>query len=541
MSDNMTNETYYAGNGRPDNPYTADTFCPDGKTDVPHRTETVISRGIDIDGYSVLDVISEKGAQADVYLVLKNGIQYAMKVFRKNYELSLSVMRMLSTVSSPYVSCPVDYGKYGDRTYEVYEYYKNGTLADCGKICDNGKLKRYIHQLNQGLYALHHLSQEQKLIHGDIKPSNIFISDDGESVIIGDFGISSLQDADSSSFLEISGTPEFAPPSTGLVDKMRKTTAYDYGSLGLVVFYMATGYSCFEGMSVSEIAEKWMSGIRIPDELDTRIKRLLEGLLTVNEDLRFGYKEVCDWYNGSFVQASAPKKLYTKENGNDIPPLWFGIFDGEIIEVSSVEEVVFQMKKHWSQAIQKLSDENFYEFLKRINGKKAATGADKSEMIDVNTIREYSHTCDEDSAVFKVIYTLTSDSEIVYKNKSYPDIAAMMADVLREDETAKEIISKGLLAFYIKKMGYPDLLLTRIEEIMAIENCPNDIKIKILAFVLTGKQDYRGMRTLDELREAMCRMTLAEIEALTEDYEFIAWLYTHGLSEKAFTVLKRGD
>lgn len=538
MSDNMTNETYYAGNN---NPYTADTFCPDGKTDVPSKTETVISRGLDINGYSVLDVISEKGAQADVYLVLKDGIQYAMKVFRKNYELSLSVMRMLSAVSSPYVSCPVDYGAYGDRTYEVYEYYKNGTLADCGKISDNGKLKRYIHQLNQGLYALHHLSEDKTLIHGDIKPSNIFISDDGESVIIGDFGISSLQDADSPSFLEISGTPEFAPPSTGLVDKMRKTTAYDYGSLGLVVFYMATGYSYFEGMSVSEMAEKWMSGIRIPDELDTRIKRLLEGLLTVNEDLRFGYKEVCDWYNGSFVQAAAPKQLYTKESSNDIPPLWFGIFDGEIIEVSSVEEVVFQMKKHWSQAIQKLSDENFYEFLKRINGKKAAAGADESEMIDVNTVREYSHTCDEDSAVFKVIYTLTSDSEIVYKNKSYPDIAAMMADVLREDETAKEIISKGLLAFYIKKMGYPDLLLTRIEEIMAIENCPNDVKIKILAFVLTGKQDYRGMRTLDDLREAMCRMTLAEIEKLTEDYEFIAWLFTHGLSKKAFTVLKRGD
>ena len=171
------------------------------------------------------------------------------------------------------------------------------------------------------------------------------------------------------------GTPEFAPPTIGVVNRTKRTPAFDYGSLGLVVYYLATGRSYFSGMSSSAIAESWMKGIQIPAELDTRIKMLLEGLLVSDEKLRYSYLDVRNWYKGSFVQVKKDESVFTKKQPQGNVRLWFGIFDGQSIEVSSIPELVQQMKQHWQQAGMKLTDTNFYNFLDKASGSPALSEA----------------------------------------------------------------------------------------------------------------------------------------------------------------------
>lgn len=485
--------------------------------------------GPKIDDYFVSELISEDGNESNVYLVRKNGTDYALKIYKRNINISNSKVLLLQNIKSEYVAPIKDYGTYNNCFYEVYDYYKNGTLENAKKI-EAGVLKKYINQLNEGLNVLHHLNQNTGLIHGDIKPSNIFISDDKSHIIIGDFGISSILDDNDYNITDVCGTPEFAPPSTGVGNKVKKTTAYDYGSLGLVIFYMATGYSYFANMSASEIVEAWSKGIEIPETLDMRTKMLLKGLLC-DEKNRFGYKEVKDWYEGSFVHIVKPKDVIKNNNKSNISSLWFGIFNNESIEVSSISELVQQMKNHWEQAKFKLKDENFYSFLKQFEATKDI----------VEDIRNIVKENDEDSAVFKVIYTLSTDSDIVYKGINYGDASTFINDLSNNPNSeSKELILKNLFHFYIERMGYSNEIMSIIDEVINLSNCSQIIKINILNFIFSKNKEYNGWNSIDEMRSSVSNMSLDEIKKLSNKPMFIGWLYSKGMKDLAVEMIHYG-
>lgn len=527
--DRLTSETFYIPN---DDVKRNETNVSNNATtilDVPDRKidSNLLEMGTNIDGYIILDLISEKGKESDVYLAGKGGSKYALKIYQRNFEIRKPEMELLRSVDCPYIVKLHDYGTYNNYPYEVYDYYENGTLQEYGKV-DEKKIKQYINQLNEAINTLHNLSETITIIHGDIKPSNIFISNDKESVLLGDFGISSVVDSDDYSIGSICGTPEYAPPSYGVVDKVKKTKAYDYGSLGLVIFYMATGYSYFANLSTEQIAESWSKGIIIPDYIETRIKLLLKGLLEIDENKRFGYKKVRDWFEGSFVHTVKPREVFSKGNNKSEITLWFGIFDNQIVEVSTIQELVNQMKLHWQQAVYKIRDDNFYHFVEKL---------DKSGEL-VSQIKQIVEENDDDAAVFKIIYTLSSDSNIVYKGVNYGSPVSYIKTIINNSDGAvKEVLLKGLFRFYISKMGYPENIMKIIDE--AVENniFPESVKVGILNYVFSSDKTYKGISNLDELREKVSNMTLAEIDLLLEDDMFVSWIYANGMKEIATNII----
>lgn len=480
--------------------------------------------GTVIDNYIIFNKLSRTGNEAKVYLAKKDGNKFAFKMYNRKFKYDTTKMLLLKNINCPYVAKLYDIGNYNGFPYEVYEYYENGTLQEYGKV-DERDIKEFINQLNEGLHALHNLSESSSIIHGDIKPSNIFISNDKSKLIIGDFGISSFLENDEQVFGNICGTPEYAPPSISVVDKVKKTKAYDYGSLGLVIFFMATGYSLFANKTTEEITEAWANGINIPEHIDTRIKILLKGLLNANEELRFGYKKVKDWYKGSFVTMTKPKNLFAQTSkGEHVKSLWFGIFNNEVIEVSSVSELVKQMKLHWEQAIYKLRDTNFYQFISQFEEYKDLSA-------EIKTIVEEN---DNDSAVFKTIYLLSSDSDIVYKGINYGDPAHFIEkSSLNGDENTKEIMVKGLFEYYITKMGYGKDVLNTIKTVMNNKYFTDEIKIKIMRYIFTKNKQFENMDTVDDLRERIANMTLEQIDDIINSNDFIAWLFSIGLQDLA--------
>lgn len=495
--------------------------------------DRVITEGTNIDGYFVNGILSAQGNESCVYRVRKDGNVYVLKLYKYAFKVSERKMEALKSVTSAYVAGLVDYGYYDGKLYEVYHCYENGSLDKCGPISAE-KIKSYVNQLNQGLHALHSISDDEVMVHGDIKPSNIFISDDRESVVIGDFGISTIVDGDSGYGIgSIAGTPEFAPPSMGVVDKMRKTTAYDYGSLGLVIYYMVTGYSKFSGMSTEAIAKEWINGITLDEIVDTRIRMLLEGLLIADENSRFGYSEVKEWYDGSFLTVAKAKKTLSDKKIKTDAVLWFGIFDGQSIEVSSLKELAIQMTRHWEQAKNKLRDENLYEFLDKLDNTKALSAE----------IRGFVNDNNDDAAVFKTIYSLYNDSNICYKGVNYGNADALMnlvATGMTDD--IKELLLSDLFAFYVNKMGYSSDVLKQFNDVLSLKNCPEDFKSNLLAYLFSTEKKYNGISSIDELRTTICEMNLDEINEMTNDIKFIAWLHYMGLKEQALTMLAyRGE
>lgn len=237
--------------------------------------------------YVVINQIGDGGAQASVYTARREGKQCAIKMYNRGYKPSEDFIKNLKGHACPYVANLLDYGYEDDTYYEIYEFYGNGTLEEKGKCSLTFIKDVVVPNMNEGLHFLHTFGGKG-IVHGDIKPSNIFLSNDESHIVIGDFGISSYLDKKGRLIDEIKGTPEYAPRTVSFFGKTTKTPAYDYGALGLVLIKLATGHSLFEDLDMTTITQMWEDGIEVPENIDGRLRRLISGLLVEDEQKRFG-------------------------------------------------------------------------------------------------------------------------------------------------------------------------------------------------------------------------------------------------------------
>ncbi len=134
------------------------------------------------------------------------------------------------------------------------EYAKGSTLkqvlAHSGRLVTEQAL-RIIHQIAQ---ALNFAWENKQLVHRDVKPDNIILTDDG-TVKLADLGLARVQEDllnDESS--EILGTPQYVAPEQ-LLGKPADNRS-DIYSLGATLYHTVTGQYPYKGRSPAEIARK---------------------------------------------------------------------------------------------------------------------------------------------------------------------------------------------------------------------------------------------------------------------------------------------
>jgi serine/threonine protein kinase len=98
------------------------------------------------------------------------------------------------------------------------------------------------------------------IIHGDVKPGNILVTEDG-NVKLGDFGIARFATQVSGSG-RMMGTPAYLSPEQILGEP--QNTKSDLFSLGIVLYQMVTGVPPFEGSSVSAVCAQILSAEPMP-------------------------------------------------------------------------------------------------------------------------------------------------------------------------------------------------------------------------------------------------------------------------------------
>ncbi|MCE9595848.1 MAG: SUMF1/EgtB/PvdO family nonheme iron enzyme [Planctomycetes bacterium] len=100
--------------------------------------------------------------------------------------------------------------------------------------------------------ALDHAHQHG-VIHRDVKPHNVLISEEGEPMLV-DFGLAKdLVDQSLSKSGEIAGTPCYMSPEQALAERDRIDRRTDVFSLGVVLYEMLTLKRPFEGESSHEV------------------------------------------------------------------------------------------------------------------------------------------------------------------------------------------------------------------------------------------------------------------------------------------------
>jgi eukaryotic-like serine/threonine-protein kinase len=129
-------------------------------------------------------------------------------------------------------------GRAGGRTYLAMELCPGGTLADrlTSDCLDSASAVRLVAHLAAGLTAVH----AHGMVHGDVKPANILLANDGTPKL-ADFGLAGPAGRSHGP----AGTPEYMAPER--VRALPAGPAADVWSLGVVLYECLTGTGPFRG------------------------------------------------------------------------------------------------------------------------------------------------------------------------------------------------------------------------------------------------------------------------------------------------------
>jgi NIMA (never in mitosis gene a)-related kinase len=199
--------------------------------------------------FMIKDYVVERelsgGAQAKVYLCRsKNGEHVVIKVYQVNSlsdaEPGIKECRCVQSLNHRNVVkildfFSLDHSRLGSCFCIVMPYYTDG---DLNEMIEKAKReKRFIpsdiilrlgYQLAHGLQVIH----DKRMIHRDIKPHNIYLSPEGKSLVIGDFGLAKSVGSMTSK-VSVVGTEDYIAPE---MKKQKYGSPADIWSLGCVLY-----------------------------------------------------------------------------------------------------------------------------------------------------------------------------------------------------------------------------------------------------------------------------------------------------------------
>ena len=215
-------------------------------------------------------------------------------------------IELLKSVNSEHIVKLLDYVVTDKEYYLVFEYCNGGDLVEFRKL-KGGRLepkliRDILIQIVDGLDVLY----DKKIIHRDLKLNNIFVSyeDQNKPVVkVGDFSFARLikerEEATSTSLssdlqeMSIVGTPKYMAPE--LFNNGPYSFKADIWSLGLIVYELLCGKSCFTGRTRQELIVNIAQGIyKVPKNLNLFKECLsfLHNCIQIRSESRFKWKEL---------------------------------------------------------------------------------------------------------------------------------------------------------------------------------------------------------------------------------------------------------
>lgn len=197
--------------------------------------------------------------------VLKEEFCYDDEFIKRFKNEALAAQRL----SHPNIVSIFEMGNDNDIQYIVMEYIDGITLDKLIKAKKKLPWRNTLQITAQILSAVEHAHQND-IIHRDIKPLNIMITEDG-IVKLNDFGIArAVSSATKSASNDSAGSVHYLSPEQvrgGFVDK--RTDIY---SIGITMYEMITGSVPYDGESHVSIALKHIDGrITPPRDLDPKL------------------------------------------------------------------------------------------------------------------------------------------------------------------------------------------------------------------------------------------------------------------------------
>lgn len=209
----------------------------------------------------------------------------AIKALRgdvKDVEAKLRRLRMeahnSANLAHPNIAALFDYYEHDGIGFLIMEYVPSDSLADLYRkegAMNPLELLPILVQVARGLYVAH----SHGVIHRDVKPANIMVSEDGE-VKITDFGVSySTNQAQITQDGMVVGTAQYISPEQA--QGKQATPQSDIYSLGVVAYEGLCGHRPFTGATPVDIAAAHVNDAvpPLPDTVDVQLNQFVMSML----------------------------------------------------------------------------------------------------------------------------------------------------------------------------------------------------------------------------------------------------------------------
>lgn len=180
-----------------------------------------------------------------------------------------------------------------DHLYMVFELVKQGAVMEVptDKPFSEDQSRFYFQDLLRGIEYLHY----QRIIHRDVKPSNLLVGEDGH-IKIADFGVSNQFEGADALLTSTVGTPAFlAPEALSETRKNFSGKALDVWAMGVTLYCFIYGVCPFMDERIVSLHQKIKTQpVELPENADISddLKDLLLKMLDKNPETRISIPQI---------------------------------------------------------------------------------------------------------------------------------------------------------------------------------------------------------------------------------------------------------
>jgi serine/threonine protein kinase len=249
--------------------------------------------------------------------------------------------------------------------FEIQHFYKNGTLLDnIDNLTDEFIKNVVVEELNETLHALHQF--EEGYSHNDVKPHNIFLTDDKKHIVLGDFGISkNLKGKKYLTKKDAKMTLMYAGPECDETT----TRECDYYSFGITLLHLGFRDDPFKGISNHKIRmSRHQYQLFIPDEIDSDLADLIYMLTKYASFERANYEDVLKWVKkpNVFKGKRNQKDLIVEEDDIPIDEYRFPV-ENVTIKFFNIIELTEAFNNNFTDALKHYENNFILEAIKKYN------------------------------------------------------------------------------------------------------------------------------------------------------------------------------
>lgn len=207
----------------------------------------------------------------------------ALRTDTSNVEAKLRRLRAeahnSANLAHPNIAALFDYYEHDGIGFLIMEYVPSKSLADLyrkEKVVEPTRLLPILIQTARGLFIAH----SHGVIHRDVKPANIMVSETG-SVKITDFGVSYSNDQEQiTQDGMVVGTAQYISPEQAQGEQA--TAQSDIYSLGVVTYEGLCGHRPFTGATPVDIAAAHVNDPvpPLPETIDLQLRQFVMSMLS---------------------------------------------------------------------------------------------------------------------------------------------------------------------------------------------------------------------------------------------------------------------